>query len=101
MATLDVEPTELAAYAQAKASGRRAQTLCPSSKLWPLGLWSHECARLQVPAPRGQTVTVPTSRGESHLFSKEAVLPSPGCHRNGLQQEVGSGLRLLSLGEMH
>lgn len=49
----------------------------------------------------GQTVPVPTGRGQSHLFSKAAVLRSPGCHRNGLQQEVGSGLRLPSLGKMH
>lgn len=53
MATLDVEPTELAAYAQAEESGQRAQRLCPGSKLRPLGLWSHECPRLRVPAPVG------------------------------------------------
>lgn len=89
MATLDVEPMELAPYAQSRTVDGmpRLQAMATG----PLVTW------LRVPASAGSDCPAPTGRGESHLFSVAAVLPSPGCHGMGSDRKWALGSRFFHL----
>lgn len=93
MATLDVEPTELAPYAQAKDSGQHA--LAPSYGHWAFGHMAPGSGSrgIRLSSANWQRGVAPVLRGGSLTF--------PRMSRNGLRQEVHSGLWLLSLGKMH
>ena len=93
MATLDVEPMELAPYAQAKDSGWHAPA--PSYGHWASGHMApgSGSSGIRLSSANWQRGVTPVLRGGSLTF--------PRMSWNGLRQEVGSGLQVLSLGKMH